>query len=116
MPRMARQRKTLAGLLQPLSRAARPRGRATGVENPALEAIWHAVCTIPHGRVATYGGVARAAGLPGRARQAGFALRVAGEGKFKLTLILLGSLPLTGFTFNGLNLPTPAAARSRAMP
>jgi methylated-DNA-protein-cysteine methyltransferase-like protein len=28
--------------------------------------------------VATYGGVARAAGLPGRARQAGYALRVAG--------------------------------------
>ena len=80
MPRMARQRKTLTGLLQPLSRTAGPRGRAAGGgENPALEAIWHAVCTIPHGRVATYGGVARAAGLPGRARQAGFALRVAAD-------------------------------------
>ncbi len=67
-------------MLQPLSRA-RParRGPAAAGENPALEAIWHAVCTIPHGRVTTYGGVARAAGLPGRARQAGFALRVAGE-------------------------------------
>ena len=71
MPRMARQRKTLTGLLQPLSRTAGPRGRAAGGgENPALEAIWHAVCTIPHGRVATYGGVARAAGSPGvRARR-----------------------------------------------
>jgi methylated-DNA-protein-cysteine methyltransferase-like protein len=45
--------------------------------NPALEAIWHAVCAIPRGRVSTYGAVARSAGFPGRARQAGFALRVA---------------------------------------
>jgi methylated-DNA-protein-cysteine methyltransferase-like protein len=35
------------------------------------------VCAIPRGNAATYGTVARAAGLPGRARQAGFALRVA---------------------------------------
>ena len=48
-------------------------------DNPALEAIWHAVCAIPRGRVSTYGAVARTAGLPGRARQAGFALRVAPE-------------------------------------
>lgn len=80
MPRVRRQKKTLAQLLQPLSRARlRSRGRSAPGENPALEALWHAVCTIPHGRVATYGGVARAAGLPGRARQAGFALRVAGD-------------------------------------
>lgn len=46
-------------------------------DNPALQAIWHVVCCIPHGQVSTYGAVARAAGLPGRARQAGFALRVA---------------------------------------
>jgi methylated-DNA-protein-cysteine methyltransferase-like protein len=45
--------------------------------NPALEAIWHVVCSIPRGQVSTYGAVARAAGFPGRARQAGFALRVA---------------------------------------
>src|ERR1700755_1860589 len=43
----------------------------------ALEAIWHTVCAIPRGQVSTYGAVARAAGLPGRARQAGYALRVA---------------------------------------
>jgi methylated-DNA-protein-cysteine methyltransferase-like protein len=29
---------------------------------------------IPHGRVATYGGVAAEAGVPGRARQVGYAL------------------------------------------
>ena len=73
MPRVSRPRKTLAALL-PLSRV-----RAPAAENPALEAIWHAVCTIPRGRAATYGAVARAAGLPGRARQVGFALRVAGD-------------------------------------
>jgi methylated-DNA-protein-cysteine methyltransferase-like protein len=46
-------------------------------QNPALEAIWHAVCAIPRGQVSTYGAVARTAGFPGRARQTGFALRVA---------------------------------------
>ena len=35
------------------------------------------VCAIPRGQVSTYGTVARAAGFPGRARQTGFALRVA---------------------------------------
>ncbi|HME39583.1 MAG TPA: MGMT family protein [Steroidobacteraceae bacterium] len=46
-------------------------------DNPALQAIWDAVCAIPRGRVSTYGAVARIAGFPGRARQAGFALKVA---------------------------------------
>jgi methylated-DNA-protein-cysteine methyltransferase-like protein len=36
--------------------------------------IYGAVRRIPRGRVATYGGVAREAGLPGRARQVGYAL------------------------------------------
>src|SRR6516162_7753304 len=53
---------------------SQPPGNA---ESPALQAIWHVVCTIPRGQVSTYGAVARAAGFPGRARQAGFALRVA---------------------------------------
>ena len=44
-------------------------------DNPALQAIWHVVSSIPRGRAASYGTVARAAGFPGRARQAGFALR-----------------------------------------
>jgi methylated-DNA-protein-cysteine methyltransferase-like protein len=46
-------------------------------ESPALQAIWDVVCAIPRGRISTYGDVARAAGLAGRARQAGTALRLA---------------------------------------
>ena len=42
--------------------------------------MWHVVCAIPRGQVSTYGAVARAAGFPGRARLAGFALKVAPEG------------------------------------
>jgi methylated-DNA-protein-cysteine methyltransferase related protein len=36
--------------------------------------IWYVVERIPAGSVATYGDVARAAGLPGRARAVGYAL------------------------------------------
>jgi methylated-DNA-protein-cysteine methyltransferase-like protein len=43
----------------------------------SLQAIWRAVRTIPRGHVATYGTVARLAGLPGRARLVGHALKVA---------------------------------------
>ena len=43
----------------------------------ALEAIWRTVRTIPRGQVSTYGAVARQAGLPGRARLVGRALKVA---------------------------------------
>lgn len=38
------------------------------------EAIWEAVRRIPRGRVSSYGRVARAAGVPGRARLVGYAL------------------------------------------
>jgi len=38
--------------------------------------IWDTVRRIPRGRVATYGQVAVEAGLPGRARQVGYALAV----------------------------------------
>lgn len=38
------------------------------------ERIYRVVRGIPRGRVATYGQVARVAGLPGRARQVGYAL------------------------------------------
>ena len=44
---------------------------------PALQRIWDIVAMIPRGRVATYGHVARAAGLARGARQAGYAMRVA---------------------------------------
>jgi methylated-DNA-protein-cysteine methyltransferase related protein len=71
-------KKSLEALFRPLSsRAPGSRRRTAPEENPALEAIWHVVCAIPRGQASTYGAVARAAGLPGRARQAGFALRVA---------------------------------------
>jgi methylated-DNA-protein-cysteine methyltransferase-like protein len=38
--------------------------------------IYAAVARIPHGRVATYGQVARLAGIPGKARLVGYALSV----------------------------------------
>jgi methylated-DNA-protein-cysteine methyltransferase-like protein len=47
------------------------------VSTAALEAIWRTVRMIPRGEVATYGGIARRAGLPGRARLVGHALKVA---------------------------------------
>jgi methylated-DNA-protein-cysteine methyltransferase-like protein len=75
------KKKTFHALFRPLSpEASRSRQRSAPGENPALEAIWNAVCAIPRGQVSTYGAVARAAGLPGRARQAGYALRTAPKG------------------------------------
>lgn len=74
----------LTGLLRgrALERAFRPLARRSaaarsGADRDALEAIWHVVRSIPRGQVSTYGAVAHAAGLAGRARQAGYALRVA---------------------------------------
>ena len=69
-------KKSFAALFRPGS-AASSRRRSASDESPALQAIWHVVCAIPRGQVSTYGAVARAAGFPGRARQTGFALRVA---------------------------------------
>ena len=42
--------------------------------------IWQVVALIPAGKVATYGDVARMAGLPGAARRVGAALRRLPEG------------------------------------
>jgi len=73
-----RNRRAIMTLLRPPSSGRqRPQRVSAPEDNPALQAIWHAVCAIPRGQVSTYGAVARAAGLPGRARQTGFALRVA---------------------------------------
>jgi methylated-DNA-protein-cysteine methyltransferase-like protein len=81
---MARSSKKrgFAALFRPLSAEGSRRSRSgqpAGEDNPALELIWNVVASIPRGQVSTYGAVARAAGLPGRARQTGFALRVAPE-------------------------------------
>ncbi|MEW6071429.1 MAG: MGMT family protein [Planctomycetota bacterium] len=43
--------------------------------NPTYQRIWATVDCVPRGRVATYGQIAREAGLAGRARQVGYALR-----------------------------------------
>ena len=63
----------------------------------ALEAIWKAVRKIPRGQVATYGTVARLAGLPGRARLVGHALKVA-PAKLRLPWFrIVGSGPRIAF-------------------
>ncbi len=75
---MTRPKKTFTALSGPSrSKISSSRKQPAVEDNPALQAIWHAVCAIPRGHVSTYGAVARAAGFPGRARLAGFALRVA---------------------------------------
>jgi methylated-DNA-protein-cysteine methyltransferase-like protein len=43
-----------------------------------LAEIRRAVRKVPRGKVSTYGGVAQAAGFPGRARQVAWALRAGG--------------------------------------
>ena len=48
--------------------------------NPALEAIWNVIGSIPRGQISTYGDVARMAGFPGHARQTAYALRHMPEG------------------------------------
>jgi methylated-DNA-protein-cysteine methyltransferase-like protein len=49
----------------------------TVTDRKALERIWREVAAIPRGEVASYGGIARRAGLPRRARLVGHALKVA---------------------------------------
>ncbi len=75
---MARSGKTVSELfLPPSGKSSRPRRPPAIDDNPSIQAIWEVVCRIPRGQVSTYGAVARAAGLPGRARLTGFALRMA---------------------------------------
>jgi methylated-DNA-protein-cysteine methyltransferase-like protein len=45
-------------------------------DSPEIQEIWSVVGAIPRVKVSTYGAVARAAGLPGRARLAGRALKI----------------------------------------
>jgi methylated-DNA-protein-cysteine methyltransferase-like protein len=73
---MAPSRKRFHALFRPLSAEARSRRGPVEIEDhPSLQAIWEVIARVPRGKVSTYGDVARAAGLPGRARQAGYALR-----------------------------------------
>jgi methylated-DNA-protein-cysteine methyltransferase related protein len=75
---MARSSRTFSELFLPLNAARlRPRRPLPAGDNAAIRAIWDVISAIPRGRVMTYGAVARVAGLPGRARLTGFALRVA---------------------------------------
>ena len=46
----------------------------------SFERIYAAVRRIPRGKVSTYGAVARLAGMPGRARQVGYALAALRDG------------------------------------
>lgn len=60
-----------------MSRRPEPTGREarTAAAQQRVATVLHAVRRIPRGKVATYGDVARAAGLPGRARLVGRVLR-----------------------------------------
>ncbi|MGH8136630.1 MAG: MGMT family protein [Terriglobia bacterium] len=74
-------RKSFHALLRPLSaEGARSRRPGAVEDNPAIQAIWHVISRVPRGQVSTYGDIARAAGLPGRARQAGHALKLIPRG------------------------------------
>jgi methylated-DNA-protein-cysteine methyltransferase related protein len=59
--------------------ARSPKSAMTPQDNESIQAIWNVVARIPRGQVSSYGDVARAAGLPGRARLAGTALRLMPE-------------------------------------
>ncbi|HMK84668.1 MAG TPA: MGMT family protein [Steroidobacteraceae bacterium] len=76
---MTDRNQKITALLLPLRARSSLSQRRAARDNPALLAIWDVVAAIPRGAVSTYGAVARAAGLPGRARQAGYALRLAPE-------------------------------------
>jgi methylated-DNA-protein-cysteine methyltransferase-like protein len=56
-----------------------PRSRPSNGKS-AYDRIYAVVRRVPRGRVTTYGEVARLAGLPGRARQVGYALAALRDG------------------------------------
>ena len=75
---MVRSTKVFAELFLPRKPQRSPSRRPASIgDSPAIQAIWDAVGMIPRGTVSTYGAVARAAGLPGRARLTGRALKIA---------------------------------------
>jgi methylated-DNA-protein-cysteine methyltransferase-like protein len=67
------------GLRELMLPSAKRRARSGGLpeDNPAFQELWAIVDSIPRGSASTYGAVARAAGMPGRARLTGKALREA---------------------------------------
>jgi methylated-DNA-protein-cysteine methyltransferase-like protein len=69
---------------RPSRPAARERTRSShglvSASAGSYERIYAAVRRIPRGRVATYGQMARLAGLPGQARLVGYALSALGDG------------------------------------
>jgi methylated-DNA-protein-cysteine methyltransferase-like protein len=73
--RVARTKAMTELFLPSRNRKQAAKRAATPEDNPAFQEIWAVVGAIPRGCVSTYGAVARAAGLPGRARLAGRALR-----------------------------------------
>ena len=77
---MARSAKTFVELFLPRGANRSPSRAVSALDSPAVQAIWDVVGMIPRGKVSTYGAIARAAGLPGRARLAGFALKIAPQG------------------------------------
>jgi methylated-DNA-protein-cysteine methyltransferase-like protein len=56
------------------------RSSSPAAEPSRWRRIWRQVERIPRGRVATYGQIAELAGLPGHARQVGYALAALPEG------------------------------------
>jgi methylated-DNA-protein-cysteine methyltransferase-like protein len=78
---MARsKKKSFHALFRPLSaKGARAPKSMAPEDNESIQAIWNVIARIPRGQVSSYGDVARAAGLPGRARLAGTALRLMPE-------------------------------------
>jgi methylated-DNA-protein-cysteine methyltransferase-like protein len=61
----------------PIRRSKRKTRRSDQIQAcDAYDRIYSVITEIPEGKVATYGQIARLAGLPGRARQVGYALRV----------------------------------------
>jgi len=80
----------------------RPKGRSTSKKNnpdkagAALLTIERTIRTIPRGKVATYGGVARAAGLPGAARLVARVLRRSYGLPWQRVLGAGGAIKLTG--------------------
>jgi methylated-DNA-protein-cysteine methyltransferase-like protein len=75
------KKKSFHALFRPLSvKSSRsPKTAVSPEDNDSIQAIWNVIARIPRGQVSSYGDVARAAGLPGRARLAGTALRLMPE-------------------------------------